>query len=200
MDEIDSALAAAAAENLRFFDFFPNAEGTNARLVCMVLSGSYFKYFPRLLAYDGYREAAYRTALNYAAKLQEEQPGWEAGNDRLSRIAAWELIRVPGASARCGRQPVPCVGQSNERHGRMRRRASFRGSPITKSASFLWTERRKFLCMRDISMKSRRAFRFRAERPCHAAAGVSAEERSAGHLSYERGGGFRQFRRPVPLR
>ena len=94
VDEIDSALAAAAAENLRFFDFFPNAEGTNARLVCMVLSGSYFKYFPRLLAYDGYREAAYRTALNYAAKLQEEQPGWEAGNDRLSRIAAWELIRV----------------------------------------------------------------------------------------------------------
>ncbi len=94
VDEIDSALAAAAAENLRFFDFFPNAEGTNARLVCMVLSGSYFKYFPRLLAYDDYREAAYRTALNYAAKLQEEQPGWEAGNDRLSRIAAWELIRV----------------------------------------------------------------------------------------------------------
>lgn len=45
----------------------------------MVLSGSYFKYFPRLLAYDDYREAAYRTALNYAAKLQEEQPAGKRG-------------------------------------------------------------------------------------------------------------------------
>lgn len=104
MDEIDSALAAAAAENLRFFDFFPNAEGTNARLVCMVLSGSYFKYFPRLLAYDGYREAAYRTALNYAAKLQEEQPGWEAGNDRLSPDR--RLGTDPGPGCVCAMRPV----------------------------------------------------------------------------------------------
>ena len=92
-DEVEAALAASASERLRFFDFFPDSKGNEARFIYSYLAGQYFRHFPKLLPYDDYREQAFLAARSCAVK-QQELFGKVPGNNRLEQIEAWQLIRV----------------------------------------------------------------------------------------------------------
>ena len=87
---MESILAAAAAERLRYFDFFPDSVSTEANYLYSLLVFSYFRHFPALLSYDDYREQAFQTAYSAAAKL-----AGNTDNTRLrDKVDAWRLIRV----------------------------------------------------------------------------------------------------------
>lgn len=93
-DEIEAALAAHAAEKLRFADFFPESRGNNTRFLYTSLAATYFRHFPKLLGYTDYRQAFFAQAMTYANRGCELFPDDDMALRRRERTAAWELIRV----------------------------------------------------------------------------------------------------------
>lgn len=92
--EIEAALAAHAAEKIRFADFFPESRGNNTRFLYPSLIAMYFRHFPKLLGYADYRQAFFEQAMVYANRGCELFPDDEMALRRRERAAAWELIRV----------------------------------------------------------------------------------------------------------
>lgn len=93
-DEIQAALAAHAAEKLRFADFFPESRGNNTRFLYTSLTAMYFRHFPKLLGYTDYRQAFFAQAMIYANRGCELFPEDDMALRRRERAAAWELVRV----------------------------------------------------------------------------------------------------------
>ncbi|MBP3394956.1 MAG: fibronectin type III domain-containing protein, partial [Lentisphaeria bacterium] len=94
VDEVETALAASAAEKLRFFDFFPDGSTSESiHYLYNTIAAAYFKYFPKLLSYDDYREQAYQTAYANALRQNEHFPSPHSVR-RLEQIQAWQLARV----------------------------------------------------------------------------------------------------------
>ena len=90
VDQLENVLAAATAERMRYFDFFPDSVSTEANNLYHLLAIAYFKYFPRLLSYDDYREQAFQAASSAAAQVAEH-----TNNSRLQeKIDAWRLVQV----------------------------------------------------------------------------------------------------------